>query len=34
VVINAYAPGVRTDGMRFAGADLTGSHLIYGGGPD
>ena len=34
VVINAYAPNVRTDGMRFAGADLTGSHLIYGGGPD
>ena len=34
VVINAYAPDVCTEGMRFAGADLTGSHLIYGGGPD
>ncbi len=34
VVINAYAPGVKTEGMQFAGSDLTGSHLIYGGGPD
>ena len=34
VVINAYAPNVRTDGLRFAGADLTGSQRIYGGGPD
>ena len=34
VVINAYAPGVRTQRMHYAGADLTGSHLIYGGGPD
>ncbi len=32
VVINAYSPDVLTDGMQFAGADLTGSHLIYGGG--
>ena len=32
VVINAFAPRVRTKGMRYAGADLTGSHLIYGGG--
>jgi hypothetical protein len=31
-VINAYAPGVRSEGIRYAGADLTGSHLIYGGG--
>ena len=34
VVINAYAPWVRTEGMQYAGSDLTGSHLIYGGGPD
>ena len=34
VVINAYAPVVQTEGMQFAGSDLTGSHLIYGGGPD
>ena len=34
VVINAYAPDVRTEGMQYAGSDLTGSHLIYGGGPD
>jgi len=32
VVINAYAPDVLTEGMQFVGADLTGSHLIYGGG--
>jgi len=31
VVINAYAPGVRADGIRYVGADFTGSHLIYGG---
>ena len=34
VVINAHAPGVLTEGMQYAGSDLTGSHLIYGGGPD
>ena len=33
VVINAYSPDVLTEGMQFAGADLTGSHLIYGGAP-
>jgi len=32
VVINAFAPDVRSEGIRYAGADLTGSHLIYGGG--
>lgn len=32
VVINAFAPDVRTDGIRYAGADLTGSDLIIGGG--
>jgi uncharacterized protein YjbI with pentapeptide repeats len=31
VVINAYAPDVLTEGMEFAGSNLTGSHLIYGG---
>jgi hypothetical protein len=25
---------VKTEGMQFAGSDLTGSHLIYGGGPE
>ena len=32
LVINAYAPGVNTAGMRYAGADLLGSNLIIGGG--
>ena len=32
VVINAFAPYVRTEGIRFAGANLTGSDLIIGGG--
>lgn len=32
VVINAYAPRVSTAGLRYAGADLTGSDLIIGGG--
>ena len=32
VVINAFAPDVRTEGIRYAGADLTGSDLIIGGG--
>ena len=32
VVINAYAPDVQTGGIRFAGANLTGSNLIIGGG--
>jgi hypothetical protein len=31
-VINAFAPDVRTEGIRFAGAKLTGSDLIIGGG--
>ena len=31
-VINAYAPNVRTSGMRYAGASLFGSDLIIGGG--
>ena len=31
-VINAYAPKVRTSGMRYAGASLFGSDLIIGGG--
>ena len=32
VVINAYAPDVQTGGIRFEGANLTGSNLIIGGG--
>ena len=32
VVINAFAPDVQTGGIRFAGANLTGSNLIIGGG--
>ena len=31
-VINAYAPNVKTSGMRYAGASLFGSDLIIGGG--
>ena len=32
VVINAFAPDVQTGGIRFVGANLTGSNLIIGGG--
>ena len=32
LVINAYAPNVRTSGMRYAEASLFGSDLIIGGG--
>jgi hypothetical protein len=32
VIINAFAPNVLAEGVRFAGANLTGSHLIIGGG--
>ena len=32
VVINAFAPNVQVVGVRFVCANLTGSHLIIGGG--